>query len=126
MNILETEWWNLALPPEWWAESEEDSILIGDRDGVGRPCGLDEEGEAERFDGQHHRGQQADDRRRGGEGATQEGEGCDAAEAAFVGDQGQCMTLNPRRLCTTSIRDFVRISCLRKTISISCGTIRLC
>ncbi len=35
MNILETEWWNLALPPEWWAESEEDSILVGDRDGVG-------------------------------------------------------------------------------------------
>jgi hypothetical protein len=35
MNVLETEWWSLALPPEWWAEAEEDSILIGDRDGVG-------------------------------------------------------------------------------------------
>ena len=35
MNILETEWWTVAVPPEWWAESEEDSILIGDRDGVG-------------------------------------------------------------------------------------------
>ena len=35
MNILETDWWTLALPPEWWAESEEDSILIGDQDGVG-------------------------------------------------------------------------------------------
>lgn len=35
MNILETEWWTMALPPEWWAESEEDTILVGDRDGVG-------------------------------------------------------------------------------------------
>lgn len=35
MNILETEWWSMALPPEWWAESEEDSILVGDRDDVG-------------------------------------------------------------------------------------------
>ena len=35
MNVLETEWWTMALPPEWWAESEEDSILVGDRDGVG-------------------------------------------------------------------------------------------
>lgn len=35
MNVLETEWWSLALPPEWWAEAEEESILIGDRDGVG-------------------------------------------------------------------------------------------
>ena len=35
MNVLETEWWTLALPPEWWANSEEDSILIGDRDEVG-------------------------------------------------------------------------------------------
>jgi hypothetical protein len=35
MNVLETEWWNLALPPEWWAQSEEDSILIGDQDEVG-------------------------------------------------------------------------------------------
>lgn len=35
MNVLETEWWTLALPPEWWAEAEEESILIGDRDGVG-------------------------------------------------------------------------------------------
>lgn len=35
MNILETEWWAMALPPEWWAESEEDSILVGDRDDVG-------------------------------------------------------------------------------------------
>ena len=35
MNVLETEWWTLALPPEWWADTEEDSILVGDRDGVG-------------------------------------------------------------------------------------------
>ena len=35
MNVLETEWWTMALPPEWWADAEEDSILVGDRDGVG-------------------------------------------------------------------------------------------
>lgn len=35
MNVLETEWWTMALPPEWWAESDEDSILVGDRDDVG-------------------------------------------------------------------------------------------
>ena len=35
MNVLETEWWTLILPPEWWADSQEDSILIGDRDEVG-------------------------------------------------------------------------------------------
>ncbi len=35
MNVLETEWWNLVVPPEWWAEAEEDSIVIGDQDDVG-------------------------------------------------------------------------------------------
>tara|TARA_R110001592_G_scaffold363323_1_gene683913 strand:+ start:6270 stop:6641 length:372 start_codon:yes stop_codon:yes gene_type:complete len=25
----------MALPPEWWADTEEDSILVGDRDDVG-------------------------------------------------------------------------------------------
>lgn len=35
MNVLETQWWTLALPPEWWAEAEGDSILVGDRDEVG-------------------------------------------------------------------------------------------
>ena len=35
MNVLETEWWSLAVPPEWWAESEEESILVGDHDDVG-------------------------------------------------------------------------------------------
>ena len=35
MNELETEWWGIAVPPEWWAEREDDSILISDRDQVG-------------------------------------------------------------------------------------------
>ncbi len=35
MNVLETEWWSLLVPPEWWAESEDHTILVGDRDGVG-------------------------------------------------------------------------------------------
>jgi hypothetical protein len=35
MNVLETEWWTMALPPEWWADSEEESVLVGDRDAVG-------------------------------------------------------------------------------------------
>ena len=35
MNVAETEWWSLALPPEWWADSQDDGILIGDRDEVG-------------------------------------------------------------------------------------------
>ncbi len=25
----------MVVPPEWWAESEEESILVGDHDGVG-------------------------------------------------------------------------------------------
>jgi hypothetical protein len=35
MNVLETEWWTLAVPPEWWADIDGDSILVGDRDDVG-------------------------------------------------------------------------------------------
>jgi hypothetical protein len=35
MNVVETEWWTLALPAQWWADAEDDGILIGDRDGVG-------------------------------------------------------------------------------------------
>jgi hypothetical protein len=35
VNILETEWWSMAVPPEWWAEAEDDSILVGDLDDVG-------------------------------------------------------------------------------------------
>ena len=35
MNVLETEWWTMVVPPEWWAEAQEDSILVGDQDDVG-------------------------------------------------------------------------------------------
>lgn len=35
MNVLETEWWTMVVPPEWWAEAEDDSILVGDQDDVG-------------------------------------------------------------------------------------------
>jgi hypothetical protein len=36
MNVLETEWWSMALAPEWWAETDEDgTILVGDEDDVG-------------------------------------------------------------------------------------------
>ena len=35
MNVLETEWWTMVVPPEWWAEAEEESILVGDQDDVG-------------------------------------------------------------------------------------------
>jgi hypothetical protein len=35
VNVLETEWWTLAIPPEWWAESEAETVLVGDRDDVG-------------------------------------------------------------------------------------------
>ena len=35
MNILETEWWSVGVPPEWWAEQEDDVVVIGDRDDVG-------------------------------------------------------------------------------------------
>ena len=35
MNVLETEWWTLMVPAEWWAEQDQDSVLVGDRDNVG-------------------------------------------------------------------------------------------
>ena len=35
MNVLETEWWSIGVPPEWWAEHEDDAVVIGDRDDVG-------------------------------------------------------------------------------------------
>ena len=35
VNIVETEYWCLMLPPEWLAEEEEDSVLITDQDGIG-------------------------------------------------------------------------------------------
>ena len=35
MNSVETKWWTLHLPPEWWAERDGDAVIIGDHDGVG-------------------------------------------------------------------------------------------
>lgn len=36
MNVLETEWWSMALAPEWWADTDEDgTILVADEDDVG-------------------------------------------------------------------------------------------
>lgn len=35
MHVLEAGDWSLLLPPEWQAEEDGDSILIGDRDDVG-------------------------------------------------------------------------------------------
>ena len=34
MRILETDWWTLALPPEWDAEQDDDVVVIEDEDGV--------------------------------------------------------------------------------------------
>lgn len=35
MNIVETDYWCLMLPPEWSAEQEEGVIRIIDQDGIG-------------------------------------------------------------------------------------------
>lgn len=35
MNVLETDHWCLLIPPEWWAEHDDDLVRIADRDGVG-------------------------------------------------------------------------------------------
>ena len=35
MNVVETQWWIVDLPPEWQAEQDEETILISDEDGVG-------------------------------------------------------------------------------------------
>ena len=35
MNIVETDYWCLLLPPEWSAEQEEDTVCITDQDGIG-------------------------------------------------------------------------------------------
>ena len=36
MNVVETEWWSMALAPEWWADVEEDgTVLVADEDDVG-------------------------------------------------------------------------------------------
>ncbi|WP_019529561.1 hypothetical protein [Dasania marina] len=35
MNVVESQWWIIDLPPEWQAEEDEETILISDEDGVG-------------------------------------------------------------------------------------------
>lgn len=35
MNIVETDYWCLMLPPEWSAEREDDVVVITDQDGIG-------------------------------------------------------------------------------------------
>ena len=35
MHTVETEWWSMDLPEEWQAEQDEETIVIGDDDGVG-------------------------------------------------------------------------------------------
>jgi len=35
MHTVETDWWLLDLPEEWQAEQDEETIVIGDEDGVG-------------------------------------------------------------------------------------------
>ena len=35
MNVVETQWWIIDLPPEWHAEQDDETIIIGDEDGVG-------------------------------------------------------------------------------------------
>jgi len=35
MRSVETDWWLIDLPDEWEAEQDEETIVIGDEDGVG-------------------------------------------------------------------------------------------
>ena len=35
MRVVETDWWMLDIPDEWEAEQDEETIVIGDEDGVG-------------------------------------------------------------------------------------------
>ena len=35
MHTVETDWWLLDLPEEWSAEQDEETIVIGDEDGIG-------------------------------------------------------------------------------------------
>jgi len=35
MRTVETDWWLLDLPDEWEAEQDEETIVLGDEDGVG-------------------------------------------------------------------------------------------
>ena len=34
MQILETDWWTIELPPEWEAEQDDEVVVIEDEDGV--------------------------------------------------------------------------------------------
>jgi hypothetical protein len=35
MKMIETQWWSMPLGEEWNAEVDEDTVIIGDEDGVG-------------------------------------------------------------------------------------------
>ncbi|MFQ3325233.1 MAG: hypothetical protein ACI90U_003068 [Pseudomonadales bacterium] len=35
MDVVETQWWTMLLPPEWSAEEDGDDILVSDIDEVG-------------------------------------------------------------------------------------------
>lgn len=35
MSVLETQWWQMQLPPEWQADQEDEMIIVSDEDGVG-------------------------------------------------------------------------------------------
>lgn len=35
MRAVETDWWIIDLPDEWEAEQDDETIVIGDEDGVG-------------------------------------------------------------------------------------------
>jgi hypothetical protein len=35
MDVIETQWWTMLLPPEWSAEEDGEDILVSDVDGVG-------------------------------------------------------------------------------------------
>jgi len=35
MRCVETDWWVIDLPDEWEAEQDEETIIIGDEEGVG-------------------------------------------------------------------------------------------
>lgn len=35
VRCLETEWWQMELPPEWYGEQDGEVIAVGDEDGVG-------------------------------------------------------------------------------------------
>ena len=35
MRTVETDWWLLDLPDEWEAEQDDETVVIGDEDGVG-------------------------------------------------------------------------------------------